>query len=89
MTTLLLERDPSIPLNMGRTCQHVPDVIKSALRSWPVGLLARSVCCGAASRLFVGQWVQGRTCCAAWDSRDSLGRLAGGNPAGTELGLLL
>lgn len=86
---LLLERDFSIPLNMRVTCQHVPDIIKSTLRSWHLGLHVGSVCCGAASRLFVGQWVQGRTCCTPWDGGDSLDRVAGRNPEGTELALLL
>lgn len=90
VTILLLERGCSIPLKIahGMTCHHVPDVLKSTLRSWHLGLLAGSVCCGAAPQLSVGQWVPGRACCAPWDGRDSLGRLAG-NLAGTELALLL
>lgn len=63
-------------------------VINSTLRSWHLGLLVRSVCCGAAPRLIVGERVQGRTCCAPWDGRDSSARLSG-NLAGTELALLL
>lgn len=88
LTILLLEGDSSIPLNIGMTCQHVPDVIRSTLRSWHLGLLVDSVCCRAAPRLFVEQWVQGRTCCATWGGRDSSGTLAG-NLTGTDLALLL